>query len=57
MIGRWSNGDPELTLTNRHIPGAAASLRNGRAIVVGGLDAGAPGFPAIAAAEIYDPVA
>ena len=56
-FGRWSNADPESTLNNRHILGAAASLPNGRAIVVGGLDVGAPGFPATAAAEIYDPVA
>lgn len=57
LFGRWSNADPESTLNNRHILGAAASLPNGRAIVVGGLDVGAPGFPATAAAEIYDPVA
>ena len=57
VVGRWSNADPELTLNNRHILGAAASLPNGRAIVVGGLDVGAPGFPATSAAEIHDPVA
>lgn len=57
VMGRWSNADPELTLKNRHILGAAAALPNGRAIVVGGLDVGAPGFPATAAAEFYDPVA
>ncbi|MFO1001843.1 MAG: hypothetical protein U0936_16025 [Planctomycetaceae bacterium] len=56
LVGRWSNADPELTLSNRHILGAAAALPNGRAIVAGGLDVGAPGFPATAAAEIYDPV-
>lgn len=55
--GRWSNADPGLTLENRHILGAAAALPNGRAIVAGGLDVGAPGFPANATAEVYDPVA
>ena len=57
VVGRWSNGDPELTLNNRHILGAAASLPNGRAIVAGGLDVGALLFPATAAAEVYNPVA
>lgn len=57
VVGRWSNADPELTLNNRHILGAAAALPNGRAIVAGGLDAGPLLFPATATAEIYDPVA
>jgi hypothetical protein len=56
VVGRWSNADPELTLSNRHVLGAAAALPNGRAIVAGGLDAGPLLFPATAAAEIYDPV-
>jgi hypothetical protein len=57
LVGRWSNADPELTLNNRHILGAAASLPNGGAIDVGGLDVGVPGVPATATAETYDPVA
>jgi hypothetical protein len=55
-VGRWSDADPKTTLNNRHILGAAAPLPNGGAIAVGGLAPGVPGFPAIAAAEIYDPV-
>lgn len=56
VVGRWSNADPELTLSSRHILGAAASLPNGRAIAVGGLNLGAPGLTATATAELYDPV-
>jgi hypothetical protein len=54
-LGSWTDGDPEKTLANEHLLGAATLLGNGKVIVAGGLDRKSLGFPALTKAEIYDP--
>jgi hypothetical protein len=54
--GRWSDGDPGKTLANSHLLGAATLLADGKVLAAGGLDLVAGGLPAIATAELYDPV-
>ena len=53
--GKWTNGDPQNTLADVHLLGAATRLGNGQVIAAGGLDRRSLGFPATARAELYDP--
>lgn len=53
--GTWTDGDPEHTLADPHLLGAATRLANGQVIAAGGLDRKSFGFPAIHRAELYDP--
>lgn len=53
--GKWVDGDPEHTLAEPHLLGAATRLGNGQVIAAGGLDRKSFGFPAINGAELYDP--
>lgn len=53
--GAWTDGDPGMTLKDRHHLGAATLLGNGKVIVAGGLDKTPPEIPAITTAELYDP--
>ncbi len=53
--GTWTNGDPDNTLADAHLLGAATRLGNGQVIAAGGLDRKALGLMATARAEIYDP--
>lgn len=54
--GTWSNGDPQNTLADVHLLGAATRLGNGQVIAAGGLDRKSLGFKATDRAELYDPV-
>lgn len=54
--GTWTDGDPDKTLSDIHLLGAATLLPNGKVIAAGGLDRKSLGFPAVASAELYDPV-
>lgn len=51
----WSNGDPQQTLQNVHLLGAATLLGNGLVIAAGGLNPKSATFAAEATAELYDP--
>ena len=53
--GKWTDGDPEHTLADPHLLGAATRLGNGQVIAAGGLDRKSFGFRAINRAELYDP--
>lgn len=54
--GTWSDGDPQRTLKNVHLLGAATLLKNGKVLAAGGLDRGSLTLSATAVAELYDPV-
>jgi hypothetical protein len=53
--GTWSDGDPERTLADPHILGAAALLPNGQVLVAGGLSPKKLLLAADTLAELYDP--
>ncbi|MBL8848255.1 MAG: hypothetical protein JNG89_01165 [Planctomycetaceae bacterium] len=55
--GQWTDGDPQQTLAEPHLLGAATLLPTGQVIAAGGVDRKSPGFPAITTAELYDPLA
>ena len=57
ITGTWTKGDPEKTLSDPHLLGAATLLPNGKVIAAGGLDRTRAGFPSVATAELYDSVA
>lgn len=54
--GVWTDGDPQKSLRNAHILGAASLLNDGRVIVAGGLDLTSAAPTANAVVEVYDPV-
>ncbi|MFO1005230.1 MAG: hypothetical protein U0929_04665 [Planctomycetaceae bacterium] len=53
--GTWTDGDPEKTLADVHLLGAATLLGKGQVIAAGGLDRKSLGFKATNRAELYDP--
>ena len=53
--GKWTDGDPERTLSDAHLLGAATRLPNGKVIAAGGLDRQTLGLLATSKAELYDP--
>ena len=53
--GTWTNGDPQKTLADVHLLGAATLLGNGKVIAAGGLDRKSLGIKATTRAELYDP--
>lgn len=53
--GHWTNGDPDATLANVHLLGAAALLPDGRVIAAGGLNRNLLSLTAETIAERYDP--
>lgn len=53
--GTWTDGDPQKSLADAHLLGAATLLSNGQVIAAGGLDRKSLGFKATARAELYDP--
>ncbi|MFO1093150.1 MAG: hypothetical protein U0992_07535 [Planctomycetaceae bacterium] len=53
----WTDGDPQRTLSDPHLLGAATLLSDGRVLAAGGLNRLAAGFPAVTTAEMYDPAA
>jgi hypothetical protein len=53
--GTWSDGDPDQTLAEAHILGAATLLPNGMVLAAGGLGRKSLFLKADAAAELYDP--
>ncbi len=55
--GVWTDGDPQKTLKNVSLLGAAARLDNGSVIAAGGLNRKSLDFAAVATAELYDPTA
>lgn len=55
--GRWTNGDPESTLANIHLLGAATLLPDGQVIAAGGLNRKLLSLTAETIAERYDPAA
>ena len=55
--GTWTDGDPQKTLSEVHLLGAATLLPNGKVIAAGGIDRKTGGFLAVSTAELYDPVA
>lgn len=54
--GHWTNGDPDATLANVHLLGAATLLPDGRVIAAGGLNRNLLSLIAETVAERYDPV-
>lgn len=55
--GEWTDGDPQQSLANVHLLGAAARLGNGSVIAAGGLNRKSLALAADTAAELYDPAA
>lgn len=53
--GTWTDGDPQKTLADVHLLGAATLLGHGQVIAAGGLDRKSLGLKATARAELYDP--
>ena len=56
ISGKWTDGDPQRTLRDVHLLGAATRLKDGRVVAAGGLDLKTPPFGATSVAELYDPV-
>ncbi|WP_010583670.1 Kelch repeat-containing protein [Schlesneria paludicola] len=56
IYGTWTDGDPQKTLRNVHVLGAASLLKDGRVVVAGGLDLTSATPTATTVAELYDPV-